>query len=113
MRVTCYALCCALTVNRKEYDFGVKIRARALLTLPDSTSQKFLLLGQVSRKDRKKDLGPVVIVYLDFQPTRTRKCEESDFENWYARKGDSACIMGHKVCSMFQPYGAASLTVRG
>jgi hypothetical protein len=82
---------------RKSYNLGVRLRARAFLTLPDSTSQKFLLLGQVARKDQTKDIGRVVIVYLDFSPTRKRKCEEADFEKWYARKGDSDCIMGHKV----------------
>jgi hypothetical protein len=38
------------------------------------------------------------MIYLDFQPTRGRQCDDSDFEQWYARKGDSECIMGHKVC---------------
>ncbi|KAF9450688.1 vacuolar protein sorting/targeting protein 10 [Macrolepiota fuliginosa MF-IS2] len=80
----------------KEYNFGLKIHAGALVTLPDSTSQKFLLLGLVPRKERKHDIGAVVIVYLDFQPTRKRKCEDGDFEHWYARGGDSQCIMGHK-----------------
>jgi hypothetical protein len=83
--------------NRKEYKLPTRLRARALLTLPDSTSQKFLLLGQVPRRDQTKEIGKVVIVYLDFAPTRKRKCGESDFEKWYARKGDSECIMGHKV----------------
>jgi len=80
---------------------GVKLRARGLLTLPDSTSQKFLLLGSVARKDQTNNIGRVVIVHLDFSPTRQRKCQEDDFERWYARKGDgedAECIMGHKVC---------------
>ncbi|KXN90322.1 Vacuolar protein sorting/targeting protein 10 [Leucoagaricus sp. SymC.cos] len=82
--------------NWKSYDFGINLRPRALVTLPDSTSQKFLLLGQVARKDQSKNVGRFVIVYLDFSPTRKRKCEEDDFEKWYARKGESECIMGHK-----------------
>lgn len=76
---------------------GVDIRARALLTLPDSTSQKFLLLGQVPRKEQTKEIKGVVLFSLDFTPTRQKKCEEDDFERWNARKGDSECIMGHKV----------------
>jgi len=79
---------------------GIKLRAHGLLTLPDSTSQKFLLLGSVARKDQTSNDGKVVIVHLDFSPTRNRKCQEDDFEKWYARKGDgedAECIMGHKV----------------
>jgi hypothetical protein len=86
-----------LCLNRKKYDFGVKLRARALLTIPDSTSQKFLLLGQTSRKDQVGD-GRSVIVYLDFAPTRQRQCIDDDFDKWYARtaKGKE-CLMGHRV----------------
>lgn len=72
------------------------IRARGLITLPDSTSQKFLLLGHVSKKDRAK-YGRVAIVHLDFSQTRGRKCVEGDFEKWYARQQKSECLMGHKV----------------
>jgi hypothetical protein len=67
------------------------------MTLPDSTSQKFLLLGQVARKDQTKDIGRVVIIQLDFSGTRKRKCEEGDFEKWYARTSKTECLMGHKV----------------
>ncbi|KAJ7493393.1 vacuolar protein sorting/targeting protein 10 [Mycena galericulata] len=80
----------------KSYDFGVKLRARALLTLPDSTSQKFILLGQVGRKDQTNDIGRFVVVYLDFANTRKRKCTDSDFENWYVRTQKTECLMGHK-----------------
>ncbi|KAJ7230698.1 vacuolar protein sorting/targeting protein 10 [Mycena pura] len=77
------------------YNFGLKLRARALVTLPDSTSQKFILLGQVARKD-KPNGDRVVIVYLDFAGTRKEQCKEKDFENWYARSSGSQCLMGHK-----------------
>ncbi|KAF8075280.1 vacuolar protein sorting/targeting protein 10 [Lyophyllum atratum] len=80
----------------KSYEIGVKLRARALMTLPDSTSQKFVLLGQVARRDQSKEVGRVVIVYLDFSKTRSRKCGESDFEKWYARPAKTECLMGHK-----------------
>lgn len=81
----------------KEYDLGLRLRARALTTVADSTSQKFLLIGQVSRKDQKGDIGRFVVVHLDFSATRTRKCTEKDFESWYARPTNSQCLMGHKV----------------
>ncbi|KAF9483067.1 vacuolar protein sorting/targeting protein 10 [Pholiota conissans] len=80
----------------KEYKFGVRLSARGLVTLPDSTSQKFLLLGQVSKQDQKADVGKVVVVFLDFANTRGRKCLTSDFEKWYARPHNSECLMGHK-----------------
>jgi hypothetical protein len=76
---------------------GIKFRARALTTIPDSTSQKFLLLAQIPRKDQKDD-GRNAIIFLDFAPTRQRQCGDNDFEKWYARtsKGKE-CLMGHKV----------------
>ncbi|PPQ80721.1 hypothetical protein CVT25_001841 [Psilocybe cyanescens] len=78
------------------YKIGVKLTARALVTLPDSTSQKFLLLGSVSKNDQKNDIGKVVIVFLDFAKTRGRKCGNDDYERWFARPHDSECLMGHK-----------------
>ncbi|KAG6834071.1 vacuolar protein sorting/targeting protein PEP1, partial [Arthromyces matolae] len=79
-----------------SYNIGVKLLARGLMTLPDSTSQKFLLLGQVLRRDQKDGVKSVVVVFLDFAKTRSRKCGSGDFENWYARSGKSECLMGHK-----------------
>lgn len=84
-------------IIRKTYNFGVKLQARGLVTLPDSTSQKFLLLGQVSKRDQKTDVGAVVVVYLNFASTRGKKCTESDYEKWYARPHNSECLIGHKV----------------
>ncbi|KAG6856320.1 vacuolar protein sorting/targeting protein PEP1, partial [Tephrocybe sp. NHM501043] len=80
----------------KSYDIGLKLLPRGLMTLPDSTSQKFLLLGQVARRDQTKDIGRVVIVFLDFAKTRSRKCTSNDFEKWYARDGKTECLMGHR-----------------
>ncbi|KAF8196799.1 Oligoxyloglucan reducing end-specific cellobiohydrolase [Mycena galopus ATCC 62051] len=82
--------------NWKGYNFGVKLRARALITLPDSTSQKFILLGQVARKDQSAKIGRFVTVYLDFTNTRKRQCGKDDFEKWYVRAKNSECLMGHK-----------------
>jgi hypothetical protein len=79
-----------------SYDIGMKLRARGLINLPDSSSQKFLLLGLAARTDPRHSAGAAVIVFLDFAQTRGRKCGESDFEKWYARPHNSECLMGHK-----------------
>jgi hypothetical protein len=42
-----------LNYHQVNVDFGVSIRAGGLMTLPDSTSQKFLLVGRVGKKDRE------------------------------------------------------------
>lgn len=73
-----------------------RMRAYALTTVPDSTSQKFMLVGQLSRKDQT-DSNKYIIVFLDFAPSRTRQCGDDDFEKWYARDGgEHECIMGHR-----------------
>jgi hypothetical protein len=83
---------------RKTLQLGVRIRARALSTVQDSTSQKFLLLGQLSREDAT-DEGRVASIFLDFAPMGRPKCGEDDFERWYARTANNKeCLMGHKVC---------------
>lgn len=79
----------------EELDIGVKVRALVLTTIPDSTSQKFLLLGQTLRGDA--DGGRYVTVFLDFAGAQPRQCDDNDFEKWYARStSDSECLMGHK-----------------
>ncbi|KAI0262354.1 Oligoxyloglucan reducing end-specific cellobiohydrolase [Gloeopeniophorella convolvens] len=79
----------------KTLDLGVRLRARALSTVQDSTSQKFLLLGQLSRQDASSE-GRFTAVFLDFAPTRSRKCGDSDFERWNARTmKNKECLMGH------------------
>ncbi|KAF8989462.1 vacuolar protein sorting/targeting protein 10 [Cyathus striatus] len=91
----------------KSYELDFQFRARALTTLPDSTSQKFVLLAQVAKTDRKKGVDRVVVIHLDFSQTRTRQCGEDDFERWFARpkvrsqwykrrKPDSDCYVGEK-----------------
>ncbi|CCM05586.1 uncharacterized protein FIBRA_07814 [Fibroporia radiculosa] len=80
----------------QTYDFGVKLRARILTTVPDSTSQKFMLVGQVTKRDQQSGQGRYAVVFLDFAATRSRKCDEHDFEQWYARSAKHACLMGHK-----------------
>ncbi|KAF8649292.1 hypothetical protein AX16_005896 [Volvariella volvacea WC 439] len=80
----------------ESYNVGFKFRARALTTLPDSTSQKFLLLATVARRDQSNEIGGTVIIFLDFSGTRKNKCTEDDFEKWYARPIKTECLMGHK-----------------
>lgn len=76
------------------------LRARALSTVQDSTSQKFILLGQLSRQDATSE-GRFAAVFLDFAPMGRRKCDEADFERWYARTAQNKeCLMGHKVCAL-------------
>lgn len=90
-----HSLICLL--HRRKYELSVKVRARLLTTIPDSTSQKFVLVGSLSRKDAKPE-GKHVVVFLDFAGLRDRQCQDSDFEKWYARgRGGHECIMGHKV----------------
>lgn len=73
------------------------MKARALTTVPDSTSQKFILIGQLSRRDKTAE-GGYVAIFLDFAPTRSKQCGEGDLEKWYARNAKGKeCLMGHKV----------------
>ncbi|KAJ7446295.1 Oligoxyloglucan reducing end-specific cellobiohydrolase [Mycena latifolia] len=78
------------------YDFGVRLKPLTLTPSRSSGSPKFLLVGQVGRRDQSSDVGPYVTVYLDFSSTRKRKCTDEDFEVWDARAPGSECIMGHK-----------------
>lgn len=83
----------------KKFDFGVTLRAKLLTTVPDSTSQKFLLLGTLTRKSKGTGSERHIIVQVDFDSLDKRKCKDSDFERWYARTidGKPDCLMGHKV----------------
>ncbi|EIW75279.1 Oligoxyloglucan reducing end-specific cellobiohydrolase [Coniophora puteana RWD-64-598 SS2] len=83
--------------NWKTYTLPIRIRSRYLTTISDSTSQKFVLLGQVAREDQQAGKGRHAVVFLDFAGTRTRKCGDGDMERWYARSAaDKECLMGTK-----------------
>ncbi|KAJ3714865.1 vacuolar protein sorting/targeting protein 10 [Lentinula guzmanii] len=87
-----------MAINDEDgtYNIGLKLRARALSTVPDSTSQKFLLVGQVSRKDENYNkYGRYVVVFLDFAGIRNRKCEENDSK-------DADCYVGDKFIDPVQ-----------
>ncbi len=79
-----------------KLSLGVKMRAKVLTTIPDSTSLKFLLIGSQTRADANgKDRN--VAVFLDFADMGKRKCSEGDTERWYVQaKEDNSCLMGHK-----------------
>ena len=73
-----------------------RIRARAFTTLDHSTSHKFILIGQLARKDQTGQ-GRFVVIFLDFAGVHPRQCTEDDFERWNARSRENhECIMGHK-----------------
>ncbi|KIM31675.1 hypothetical protein M408DRAFT_236567 [Serendipita vermifera MAFF 305830] len=84
-------------VSWQKFDIGVKLRAMLLTTIPDSTSQKFVLLGLVGRGQGEGDKR-YVIVHLDFAGMRTRQCEGDDLEKWYAPgTNGKEYIMAHRV----------------
>ena len=90
---------------RQNLDLGVKIRARVLTTVPDSTSQKFLLIGKVDKDAQKGDRRPYGAIFLDFAPLRKKQCTPDQFEKWYARTSkDKECVMGHKVGAITMTY---------
>jgi len=84
--------------HRKTFNLSITVLARGLTSISDATSQKFMLLVQIPRREQKAGSGRYAVVYLDFAGLRGRKCGDSDFERWYARaKPDVECLMGVKV----------------
>lgn len=78
-----------------DLDLKDKIRPLALLTVPDSTSLKFILIAQKIGDDQNS----YSIISIDFSEMHERKCGSDDFEKWAARVDDDgkpSCIMGHK-----------------
>lgn len=69
--------------------------------MPDSTSLKFILLGTLTRKSKDKGSKGErhVVVHMDFESLKKRRCTPNDLEKWYARTigGQPDCLMGHKV----------------
>ncbi|OJD19790.1 hypothetical protein AJ78_00290 [Emergomyces pasteurianus Ep9510] len=73
----------------------IKIRAKILTTMPDSTSLKFLLVGSAKADSNMEHY----VIAIDFAEMEERTCGEDDFENWPARlneKNEPDCLMGHK-----------------
>lgn len=79
--------------NWKETELpdGQEIRPLFLTTVQDSTSLKFVLVGE-----KKKSY---FLFAIDFDGLHERKCGDGDMEDWHARADDSGkatCIMGQK-----------------
>lgn len=75
-----------------KFPGGIKIRPDLLTTTQDSTSLKFMLLGE-------EEEGPYHMISIDFDGLKKRKCGKDDMEDWHARvdeDGKPTCIMGHK-----------------
>ncbi|GAC97923.1 hypothetical protein PHSY_005511 [Pseudozyma hubeiensis SY62] len=79
-----------------KLSLGLKMRAKVLTTIPDSTSLKFLLVGSQTRNQADgKDRN--VAIFLDFAEMKKSKCKESDMERWYVQAAqEGSCLMGHK-----------------
>lgn len=58
----------------REYRFGgeEKVRVKSIVTVPEDTSRKFLLIGYYPRQP-----SGAVAVHLDFTQLTKRKCESS------------------------------------
>ncbi|SNX87401.1 related to VPS10 domain-containing receptor SorCS1 precursor [Melanopsichium pennsylvanicum] len=79
-----------------KLSLGLKLRAKVLTTIPDSTSLKFLLIGSQSRSQAGNN-DRNVAVFLDFATMKKRKCGDGDMERWYVQaKEEGSCLMGHK-----------------
>ncbi|KAG5933690.1 hypothetical protein E4U53_000899 [Claviceps sorghi] len=70
---------------------GLRIKPVLLTTTQDSTSAKFLLLGEAD--------GTFHMIAINFDGIKERTCEDKDMEDWHARTdkdGNPTCVMGHK-----------------
>lgn len=70
-----------------------KIVPLYIISTPDSTSLKFVVVG-ISAEDKK-----AVMLFVDFDNLHERECGSGDFEEWTARldeKGEPDCLMGQK-----------------
>lgn len=80
-----------------EFALPDKYESHFVITVPDSTSAKFTVLGTAGDTSMSA-------VHLDFSSVYDRKCEfkddgSADFEKWYARysvDGTPSCVMGRK-----------------
>ena len=81
--------------NWLKAELDVKIRAKYLTTVPDSTTLKFLLVGTHGSGSSTE----WHVFKIDFDGLHERACKDKDFEKWPARvdeDGKATCIMGHK-----------------
>jgi len=80
-----------------------KVKVKDILTVPDATSLKFLLIGTILDRS-SDDSGSETMIYLDFSPIKTKKCvidhknpEKSDFEFWSPSISNDGCLLGQKI----------------
>jgi hypothetical protein len=74
-----------------KFPDDLKVKPDLLTTTQDSTSLKFILLGETK--------GVYHMIAIDFEGLKARKCGKDDMEDWHARvdaDGEPTCIMGHK-----------------
>lgn len=75
----------------KPIELKHKIKPIYITTTPDSTSLKFLLVGQTSKN--------IIMYSIDLNGLHERKCTDDDVEDWVARLDENKepdCLMGHK-----------------
>ncbi|KAH8910703.1 putative vacuolar protein sorting-associated protein [Coniochaeta sp. PMI_546] len=73
----------------------IKIKPIILTTTQDSTSLKFILVGE-AREGEVRD--PFFVITIDFDGLHEDTCKKSDLEDWFARvdgDGKPTCLMGH------------------
>lgn len=83
-----------------EYVFGQTLRIKTIQTVPDDTSRRFLLIGNVPGKSDKS-----ILVHLDFSAITNVKCQLSiedpnhdDFQLWSPSEGrEENCLFGRQT----------------
>ena len=86
-----------------SYNIGVKLRARSLVTLPDSMSQKFLRLGFQTWSDKR------ILAELSLLILISRRLVEGNATMATMRNGKR----GHTTQSVYESYGAYILEILG
>lgn len=74
----------------------IKIKPIILTTTQDSTSLKFILVGEAKEGEVR---DPFFTISIDFDGLHEDTCQKSDLEDWWARVDDDGkptCLMGHK-----------------
>jgi hypothetical protein len=75
---------------------NIKIKPIILTTTQDSTSLKFILVGEAKEGEVR---DPFFTISIDFDGLHEDTCKKSDLEDWWARvdeDGKPTCLMGHK-----------------
>lgn len=88
-----YSLDHGQTWSTAAFPDGLKFRPWFITTTQDSTSLKFILVGE--GEDKK---NPYYVVSIDFDGLHEDTCKPSDLEDWWARVDDKKqpmCLMGH------------------